>query len=95
MQLEDLTKMLHDLPLKDPTRELMTKSLQLMTVTDSEPKANAEFTCLHGMLCTLQTEGIISIQDLDRVGSALSDLWRPIARGFIVARLGTGQPYAQ
>lgn len=77
--------MIQSLPIREETKARMQQSLALMVSARDRARCTQMRFELQGMINALETEGVISIGDMDAIGAAFGRLWRTICQDFIVA----------
>ncbi|QLI60464.1 hypothetical protein IBG34_23205 (plasmid) [Aeromonas media] len=85
--MDNITTMIQALPVREATKARMQESLEVMASARDRARCSQMRFELQGMINTLETEGLISIQELDAMGAAFGRLWRTLSQGFVIAAL--------
>jgi len=85
--MDNTKALIQALPMKEATKARMQESLVLMVNARDRARCSQMRFELQGMINALETEEVITIQDLDALGEAFGHLWRSLSQGFIMAEM--------
>lgn len=85
--MEDkVIKLINKLKVKLATKDRFKETFNLMLSTDDKHQCSMFRNELQGMLNSLEAEGIISLYELDVVGTAFGAVWKARNRSFLVTK---------
>lgn len=82
---KDIKQLIDNAGLKQLTKDRLNQVYTDMMEAEKRERCSGLRWELQGMINTLQTEGIISLSELDCLGTAFGNVWKARDRAFYIA----------